>query len=314
MVFVRKKVSMPYGRKGRVGWVGCSAFLVLIAVVTHADDLPVSAQADLLKHEIAEAIKANRDEDALAALDQYHQLERKGAKMPTLILFIEAQVAKKVGQDWRAYTALTAFLKVAQSSDAHYQDAIVMYSSVAKSSAVRGRLAAQAEEEKRRQQESQEAAVKAQRRAEAAEAERQEREAEASAQAQEAARKAQDQAKKAQVTALARKNYNDAKHQLDDINARIAAQVRRCADQVSSDYQSHKCSFVLGLGDGICSSRREQRETEMQKSCEAAPCAQYETWKRAYARFSAADNPDVDYIVLAGIPDDTPVTCEWPIP
>jgi tetratricopeptide (TPR) repeat protein len=116
------------------------------------EELPVTAQADVLKRQIAEAIKTNRDQDALASLDQYHQLEKKGAQIPPLILFIEAQVAKKSGDPWRAYGALTAFLKVAHESDNHYQDAIAMYSELSANPAVKAQIAARAEAERRRQQ------------------------------------------------------------------------------------------------------------------------------------------------------------------
>src|ERR1035441_8217495 len=78
-------------------WICFVALLSIGTMTVQADDLPVTAQADVLKYQIAEAIKANRDQDALAALDQYHQLEKKGAQIPPLILFIEAQVAKRSG-------------------------------------------------------------------------------------------------------------------------------------------------------------------------------------------------------------------------
>jgi hypothetical protein len=115
-------------------------FAMLLSIAStalRADDLPISVQADVLKHQIADAIKANRDQDALASIDQYHQLEKRGAKIPPLILFIEAQVAKRSGATSRAYEALTAFLKVAHEGDPHYQDGIAMYSELGATAVVK---------------------------------------------------------------------------------------------------------------------------------------------------------------------------------
>jgi hypothetical protein len=137
------------------------ALLILSAMAARSDDLPVSAQADILKRQIAEAIKSNRDKDALAALDQYHLLEKKGEKIPPLVLFIEAQLAERAHDSLREYDALTAFLKFARSSDPHYQDAITMYSQLSQSPNVKAALAARQTAQRRRQAEAALAAAEA---------------------------------------------------------------------------------------------------------------------------------------------------------
>jgi hypothetical protein len=173
-------------------WIACftATLLFVVNMTVRAEDLPVNAQADVLKHQIAEAIKSNRDQDALAALDRYHQLEKKGVKIPPLILFIEAQVAKRAGDPRRAYEAVSNFLKVAQSSEPHYQDAIAMYSTLSDDPAVKADLAARAEAKRQEQQARALAAARASREEEAAKLEQQRKAAQAAelAQAQEQAR------------------------------------------------------------------------------------------------------------------------------
>jgi hypothetical protein len=211
-----------------------SGLAILLAsmgsVPTEADDLPAAVQADVLKHQIADAIKANRDQDALASLDQYHQLERKGAQIPPLILFIEAQVAKRSGDSWRAYRALTAFLKIAHEGDPHYQDAIAMYSELGANPAVKAQIAARAEEERRRQQQSARAAAVSKAREQAeeeAEQQRQKEAADVAAQAQAAA-----------ATAARTQAITTARNRLAVLDSEIGKENKKCRDRDAAAYMS----------------------------------------------------------------------------
>jgi hypothetical protein len=185
----------------------CVAMLFLFKLTgSDAQDLPVNAQADVLKHQIAEAIKNNRDQDALAALDQYHQLEKRGVKIPPLVLFVEAQVAKRTGDPWRAYQAVTAFLKVAQPTGPHYQDAIAMYSALSADPTVK--------EAQRRREEAKKRAIA---QAEAERVAELQRETEATARAQ------------AQAAADAHaKAVDDNTRQLHELERQISSQIETC--------------------------------------------------------------------------------------
>jgi hypothetical protein len=150
----------------------CAAILLFGATGARAEDLPMCVQAEILKHQIAESIKNNRDEDALARLTQYHELEKRGQKIPPLVLFIEAQLSLRADDEWRAYSALKAFLQVARPSNIHYQDAIGRYTELSARPGVQMKVAAREAAQKQRQEEVNQVAQRARRKAAAEQAER----------------------------------------------------------------------------------------------------------------------------------------------
>lgn len=290
-------------RIARIVWFMVLSFRFISPV--NADDLPVNAQADVLRHQIAEAIKSNRDQDALTALDQYHQLEKKGAKIPPLVLFIEAQIAKRTGDSLRAYNAITAFLKVAQSTEPHYQDAIAMYSTLSADPTVKSRLAARDEAERREREEKARAQARAAAKADAEAGAQAAADAERQREAVIAAARAQEATKQAQERAQAERAYAEAERQLADLTRQISSRLEQCDNEIQADDYAHACSFVLGIGDGICRDAKEKREKAMRRNCEAPVCDLIKSrWKPLFDRVYATGRAS---FVL---PDRTPQTCD----
>jgi hypothetical protein len=101
-------------------WASTAFAIIAIALSVPANsqpDLPPKVQADILKRQIFDAFQKGRSSDVLAASDQFHALESQGITIPPGVLWIEANAADKSGDSLRAYDAVTAYLKVAESTD-----------------------------------------------------------------------------------------------------------------------------------------------------------------------------------------------------
>lgn len=103
------------------------AAILLISFPAEAQTLPKQVQADIIYAQISEAIRLNRASDALGAIRQYRAL---GVTIPPKLLFVEAKLASLANEPIRADAALSEYLRLVNSTDASYSEAIKIYPEV----------------------------------------------------------------------------------------------------------------------------------------------------------------------------------------
>lgn len=112
----------------------CLVTIVIGSTDSRAQDLPVSARADLLQRQIVGAIKAKHLAEALRLIDAYKALK---VPVPPAIYLVEAKVAKQTGHDVRAFQATTNYLKTATRREPGYDNALALYTELERKSDVR---------------------------------------------------------------------------------------------------------------------------------------------------------------------------------
>jgi formylglycine-generating enzyme required for sulfatase activity len=86
--------------------------------------LPPEVQADLLKTQVLNAMKAENIQSILASMNQYRELN---LPIPPPLLFIEAKAAAKANDPVRAFSALEEYLKTASRDGRQYNEALGLY-------------------------------------------------------------------------------------------------------------------------------------------------------------------------------------------
>lgn len=155
---------MQRARGYRLATIGTLAAISLISIGVEAQTLPKQVQADIIYAQISEAIRLNKASDALVAITQYRAL---GVAVPPRLLFVEAKLAALSNDVIRADTALSEYLRLVNSSDASYAEAIKLYPQV--HSQADGLRVLEAERIAARQAEQEKAAARAKMEAEKAE-------------------------------------------------------------------------------------------------------------------------------------------------
>ena len=103
------------------------AAILLTSLPAESQTLPNQVQADIIYAQISEAIRLNKASDALVAITQYRAL---GVTIPPTLLFVEAKLAALANEPIRADTALSEYLRLVNSTDASYAEAIKIYPEV----------------------------------------------------------------------------------------------------------------------------------------------------------------------------------------
>jgi hypothetical protein len=103
---------------------GLILMVAIFSIGARADDIPVSARADIVAKQIITDVGAKRYADALADIDKYRAL---AVALPPPLLYEEARLSDITGDKVRTYKAAREFLKSTGRSDPYYSRVVDLY-------------------------------------------------------------------------------------------------------------------------------------------------------------------------------------------